>query len=783
MADDILDVLDAKDKEEEKKATRAKKGTKTAKKKKPTKKEIRLAEISDATIMPDNYFTVWTKEELTDMVDFFNKQEIIAVDTETTGTDVFKDTIVGFSLYAGDKGYYVPLDHKDNVDTPPTEGRVGVDYVKVLDIDLVTNIVKPLFEDSTKKFILHNCKFDQHVLFNNMGIRLKPYADTMVMSRLLDENTRASLKELAGIYLGIKADKFNQLFPKIIFNTVPILINPTTGAGNLASYYAIKDTDMTLKLFEFFSNAMENPRLSDIKKLMYDLEMPLSEVAFEAEQHGVRFDNDYMQNTVKPEISAKITTLRERLTEVAGEINLNSTKQVAELLYDKLKLPVIDPKKPRCTDQKTLNKLKVYHPVISDMLEYRKLIKLQDAFTETLPTKQVGDRIHPTFNTVRAKTGRMSCIAEGTLITLVNSRKPIEDVKVGDLVYCYDEEGNPRISKVLTTMYNGYRDCIKVNWKSKDTDRGGSLICTPEHRIRLMEFKEDEDKWIRADMLEEGHVTTQIIASVERDYVQHHVYDLEIEDHHNFIASEICVHNCSEPNTQNIPAGNLVRNAFIADEGRMLVSIDYSGQEIRMLAHFSQDPLLLDIFKTGKDLHSMLGCKIWNDKHPDEQVSYETFSYYRDMSPLFQDADGNVIKGRAEDGEYVNKLLKEGKIETDDPEELIRTAKLGKVFDKTRKFAKATTFGVIYGISKYGLADQLDISTDEAQELIDNFYDMYKGVNKWVKAVHKLIKKNKYTKTLLGRKRRLYPYFTNGHWWEESRAARQGVNAIIQGKK
>lgn len=648
MADNILDVLDAKDKEEEKKATRAKKGTKTAKKKKPTKKEIRLAEISDATIMPDNYFTVWTKEELTDMVDFFNKQEIIAVDTETTGTDVFKDTIVGFSLYAGDKGYYVPLDHKDNVDTPPTEGRVGVDYVKVLDIDLVTNIVKPLFEDSTKKFILHNCKFDQHVLFNNMGIRLKPYADTMVMSRLLDENTRASLKELAGIYLGIKADKFNQLFPKIIFNTVPILINPTTGAGNLASYYAIKDTDMTLKLFEFFSNVMENPRLSDIKKLMYDIEMPLSEVAFEAEQHGVRFDNDYMQNTVKPEISAKITTLRERLTEVAGEINLNSTKQVAELLYDKLKLPVIDPKKPRCTDQKTLNKLKVYHPVISDMLEYRKLIKLQDAFTETLPTKQVGDRIHPTFNTVRAKTGRMSC---------------------------------------------------------------------------------------------------------------------------------------SEPNTQNIPAGNLVRNAFIADEGRMLVSIDYSGQEIRMLAHFSQDPLLLDIFKTGKDLHSMLGCKIWNDKHPDEQVSYETFSYYRDMSPLFQDADGNVIKGRAEDGEYVNKLLKEGKIETDDPDELIRTAKLGKVFDKTRKFAKATTFGVIYGISKYGLADQLDISTDEAQELIDNFYDMYKGVNKWVKAVHKLIKKNKYTKTLLGRKRRLYPYFTNGHWWEESRAARQGVNAIIQGKK
>lgn len=648
MADNILDVLDAKDKEEEKKATRAKKGTKTAKKKKPTKKEIRLAEISDATIMPDNYFTVWTKEELTDMVDFFNKQEIIAVDTETTGKDVFKDTIVGFSLYAGDKGYYVPLDHKDNVDTPPTEGRVGVDYVKVLDIDLVTNIVKPLFEDSTKKFILHNCKFDQHVLFNNMGIRLKPYADTMVMSRLLDENTRASVKELAGIYLGIKAAKFNQLFPKIIFNTVPILINPTTGAGNLASYYAIKDTDMTLKLFEFFSNVMENPRLSDIKKLMYDLEMPLSEVAFEAEQHGVRFDNDYMQNTVKPEISAKITTLRERLTEVAGEINLNSTKQVAELLYDKLKLPVIDPKKPRCTDQKTLNKLKVYHPVISDMLEYRKLIKLQDAFTETLPTKQVGDRIHPTFNTVRAKTGRMSC---------------------------------------------------------------------------------------------------------------------------------------SEPNTQNIPAGNLVRNAFIADEGRMLVSIDYSGQEIRMLAHFSQDPLLLDIFKTGKDLHSMLGCKIWNDKHPDEQVSYETFSYYRDMSPLFQDADGNVIKGRAEDGEYVNKLLKEGKIETDDPDELIRTAKLGKVFDKTRKFAKATTFGVIYGISKYGLADQLDISTDEAQELIDNFYDMYKGVNKWVKAVHKLIKKNKYTKTLLGRKRRLYPYFTNGHWWEESKAARQGVNAIIQGKK
>jgi len=636
---DIDAILDSRDEKEQKKLKRTKE--KKEKVKKPTKREMQINEIADSTILPLNYSTVWTKEELYDMLTFLKSQEIIAIDTETTGVNTYKDKIVGFSVFSGGKGYYIPLLHQDNGKHFGEEPKeIGYNYIHCLSIKEVTESVKDFLEDPTKKFILHNALFDQHVLLNHLGIRIKPYADTMIMAMLLDENRPASLKELSGIYLKEKADKFNTLFGKRTFDTIPVL----TGRGregNLASYYAIKDTEMTLKLYDFFINAMNSPRLEKIKNLFFDLEMPLSDVIFESEHRGIRFDLDYIENNVKPEIVEKLEELDKRIRSVIGDINLKSPAQLSKALYEDLKINQIN---GTSTDRKTLSKLKAEHKVIDDILSYRKLIKLYDAFIDKLPNDLVDGRIHPSFNQIRCVSGRMSC---------------------------------------------------------------------------------------------------------------------------------------SNPNLQQVPSGNLIRNAFIADEGRLLASIDYSAQEIRMLTHFSQDPILIDVFQTGKDLHSILGVKIWNGKNKD--VSYDEFIYCRKIVDYFKDADGNLLDEKFNDSKYVEELLGEGKINTQDPIVLKEDCIRGKKFEKMRKYAKSVTFGVIYGISSKGLSELLEIEANEAQEMIDSFFSLYKGVDKWIKSVHKNVKQKKFTETILGRKRRLHDDVNSNEKWRIGRAFRQGVNSIIQG--
>jgi DNA polymerase I len=636
---DIFKILDDRDQKEEKKIKRVKE--KKVAVKKLSKKELELQEISKNTILPRNYTTVWREQELYEMLDFLRDQEVIALDTETTGVNTFVDRIVGFSVFAGGQGYYIPLMHKDNGKHFGDELKeIGYNFIDCLSKETVIENVKPFLENSQKKFILHNARFDQHILLNQLGIRLKPYADTMILAMLLDENRPASLKELSGIYLKQRADKFNTLFGKITFDNVPILMGRGR-EGNLASYYAIKDTEMTLRLYEFFIQALNNPKLEKIKKIFFEVEMPLNEIIFESEQHGILFDSNYMNEFVKEDIEGKLKILDESIRGVAGDINLKSPAQLSKVLYEDLGIKQINGKS---TDKTTLNKLKGEHKVIEDILQYRKLIKLYDAFIEKLPADLINGRIHPSFNQIRCVSGRMSC---------------------------------------------------------------------------------------------------------------------------------------SKPNMQQIPSGNLIRNSFIADEGRLLASIDYSSQEIRMLTHFSQDPILIDVFKTGKDLHSILGVKIWNNHN--EHVTYEYFIYCREIVDYFKDADGNLLEQKFQDTGYVESLFNEGKIQSKDPKVLKDDCIRGKQFEKMRKFAKATTFGVIYGISKKGLSELLEMGEREAQEMIDNFFGLYKGVDRWIKKVHRDLKKNKFTETILGRKRRLYEDINSGENHRIGKAQRQGVNSIIQG--
>lgn len=653
----VLNTMNAVEDKKAKKAKKVKEGVKEEKpKRKLSKKERQILEVAQNTVLPDHYTTVWTKEDLEDLAEFLRKNEIIAIDTETLGVNVWKDDIVGISFYAPHRGFYIPIQHIEDVGdnipmviTPPEAEpkpmRLGADYVKCLPRELIRNTLKPILEDKGKKWLLHNAKFDVHVLRNWMGIYLTPYFDTMIAQALLDENQSKALKDLAVKYLKVPADKYSTLFGKTTFNKIPILLNEETRTGNIATYYAAKDTELTYRLWEFQSKHLERATLKDIKYLMYNVEMPFLMVVVDAEARGVNFDVKYMVNEVAPNLHAEVEELRQKIWRYTGEINLNSPRQKADALYNKLKLPVINKDKPMSTDKKTLKKLKKEHPVIPLLLEYSEKVKLATAFADKLPQLAIDGKIHTNFNQVGARTGRMS---------------------------------------------------------SKD------------------------------------------------------------------------------PNLQQMPAriGGLIRSAFYADKGRLLASIDFSQQELRVLAHVSQDPVLLDIYKSGKDVHSMTANGMWNAKHPEDQVSYEDFEYRRGIYSLFQDKDGNWVEERFSD-DYLNKLLEEGKIRSKDNAR--HDAEMGYKYDKFRKDAKTVNFGIIYGMSDMGLADQLEITEKEAALYIEGYFAKYPGVRKWMAYQTNFIKQYGYTQTMLGRKRRVYEDIQSGQKWRISRGIRMGINSIIQG--
>lgn len=240
---------------------------------------------------------------------------------------------------------------------------------------------------------------------------------------------------------------------------------------------------------------------------------------------------------------------------------------------------------------------------------------------------------------------------------------------------------------------------------------------------------------------------------------------------------------CSAPNLQQIPSrvGGLIRNAFVSDEGRLLASIDYSQQEIRVLAHVSQDEVLLDAYKKGLDIHSLTATGMFNSSYPEYgKVTYEQFEYWRGVPDLFIGEDGSVLEEKF-NTENVEKLFSEGKIDTKDIAELHEQIDRGKKAEKVRKNAKVVNFGIIYGMSKYKLADTLDITTDEAQAYIDAYFAQYPGVRAWMESQRKKMREMHYTETLLGRKRRVRADMLAPEFWKIQAGFRQGINAVIQG--
>lgn len=646
MVVDIEEILGNREREMERRARRAREGARATNVRKLTKKEQQILEMANNTVLPDHYRMVWTEQDLNELVDWIVQQRMLAIDTETMGVNWLTDEIVGISLYAPHKGWYIPLKHIDDIgEEEPEPGKVvGVDFVKCLPKRLVAEKLKPLLENPNRKLLLHNAKFDMHILRHWMNIRITPYFDTMVAAAVLDENQSKALKDLAPYYLKVEADKFSTLFGNVTFDKVPILMNPHTRTGNLAGYYATKDTELTWRMYEFFIRAFERPNLERVKALFFEVEMPFISIVADAEARGVKLDKEYLEKEIAAKLHQEVEELRQKIWSYTGEINLNSPAQLAEALYVRLRLPRVNKDKPDSTDKRTLKKLKGEHEVIELLLAYREKVKLVTAFADKLPKSAVNGRVHTSFNTIGAKSGRMSS---------------------------------------------------------------------------------------------------------------------------------------NNPNLQQIPNGGNIRSAFVADEGRLLASIDFSQQELRVLAHVSQDQTLLDIYRRGLDVHSMTAVGMWNRKNPDRQLTYEQFEAVRGLIGVITDADGNFDASRVND-ERLQPLKDAGYSDVSE-ETLIQLVELGKQLEKTRKMAKVVNFGIIYGMQAPKLADTLEIPLEEAEAYVASYFDNYPGVKRWMAEQRKKMDEVMYTETLLGRKRRVYPEMRSGKWWLIERAYRMGINSVIQG--
>lgn len=332
---------------------------------------------------------------------------------------------------------------------------------------------------------------------------------------------------------------------------------------------------------------------SALWNLYQEVELPLSAVLREMEQAGVRIDVDMLKQA-EEQLNGELQVLEEQIyTAAETTFNINSPKQVGEVLFDQLKLDTKAKKSKTgqySTSEEVLLGLKGKHEVVGMILEYRELKKLISTYISALPTyinPETG-KIHTTYNQTVTATGRLSS---------------------------------------------------------------------------------------------------------------------------------------SNPNLQNLPIrserGQLIRQAVIPDEGCVFLSADYSQIELRLMAHFSQDPHLVEAFRSGQDIHAATAAKIFNV--PIEQVTKDQ-----------------------------------------------------------RRQAKTANFGIIYGISAFGLAQQLDCSRSEAKALIDGYFAAFPGVIDYIERQKELAREQGYAITLFGRKRYL-PDIVSHNATVRSFAERNAVNSPIQG--
>lgn len=525
-----------------------------------------LQELKD---IPHTYHLVEKDDEIGNLAKTIASQQSCCFDTETTGLDPNVSELVGMSFaFREGEAYYVP---------------VPADFEKA---KAIVEQFRPFFENGETEKIGQNIKYDIIVL-KKYGIHVRGRLfDTMIAHYLINPELRHNMDYMAETYLKYKTIHIDELIGSRGKNQ----LNMRSLRPDQIKDYACEDADITLKLKAILEKAIEK---QDLGKLLYDIELPLIYVLADMEYTGVRLDKTALAEYSKT-LTLELQGIESEIYKAAEqEFNINSAKQVGEVLFDKLKI-VEKPKKTKTgqyvTSEETLESMKDAHSIVGKILEYRGLKKLLSTYIDALPllVSPLDDKLHTSYNQTVTATGRLSS---------------------------------------------------------------------------------------------------------------------------------------SNPNLQNIPIrdaqGKEIRKAFIADEACIFFSADYSQIELRIMAHLSQDPTMIDAFNSGEDIHAATAAKIY--KIPISEVT------------------GDM-----------------------------------------RRKAKTANFGIIYGISVFGLAERLSIPRGEAKELIDGYFATYPKVKEYMDKSISVARTNNYVETVFGRKRYL-PDINSRNTTVRGYAERNAINAPIQG--
>lgn len=505
------------------------------------------------------------KSDIKEMIKSLTKDELVSC----------YYTEYGMAFSSFDKDYYFPFVKK-------CESKIGAnislfDPAPVVEsCEVSCEEIQEFFDSYSGEIITYNLK---NIL--NRGIVVKNCKlDMMIAYHLISsqtkENVELPIEHLTGIELDSYADKFGKEKPENI------------SAEEYGKYLCQR----TMGLLECYDILKEELEDRDLTKVLDEIEMPLIEILSSMERKGIKIDPEYFSNYEK-ELGSSIDGLQKKIYEEAGEeFNINSPKQLAEILFFKLNLPPVKKTKTGLsTDEEVLEKLKSDGAEIAKaILEYRKLAKLKNTYVDAIPKlRDENDRVHTTFNQIGTTTGRLSS---------------------------------------------------------------------------------------------------------------------------------------SDPNLQNIPVktdeGIKIRQGFVAIENSVLMGIDYSQIELRVLAQMSKDENLREAYQNSMDLHSLTARKIF---------------------------------------------------ELSDEEEVSR---------EQRIIAKTINFSIIYGKTAFGLAKELGISQKEASEYIERYFNQYPRVKGFEQEIVEFTEKHGYTETFFGR-RRLIDGINSKNKNIKSQAERMAVNSVIQG--
>ena len=352
-------------------------------------------EIPEVPMLKKEYQTVLTEKDLKVWAKKINKCNVFAIDTETSSLDTMTADLIGISLACKEgEGCYIPIKH------------LYEEMPNQIPLMQIQKILGSAITKNQKKLVGQNLKFDLPML-NRHGIKVKEFlGDTMLMSYVLNSTgTRHGLDRMALYYLNYEPMKYEE-----VAGSASKQINFAQVEIPAATFYAAEDADITLRLFNHLNGMLEGqPKLIN---LLQSIEYPMLQSLIRVETNGAKIDAQ-MLSKYSDELAIKIKELSKAAFKMAGEeFNMDSPKQLVEILYNKLDLPVLKktPKGQPSTNEDTLQRLAEEYDLPKIIIEYRGLAKLKSTYTDSLINIQhpVSKRIHTSYQQAVTSTGRLS---------------------------------------------------------------------------------------------------------------------------------------------------------------------------------------------------------------------------------------------------------------------------------------------------------------------------------------------------------------------------------------